>query len=65
MKHKKERGTSRAGEAMSRYATQTAHDVTLGRKGRDLDQNVTDTVKQGTGREAVPPKSIPNTRGNR
>jgi hypothetical protein len=34
--------------------------VTGGRKGEDLDQNAKDTVKQGVGREPIPPKNIPN-----
>jgi hypothetical protein len=50
----------RAGEAMKRDVEQTKHDVTLGRKGRDLDQDVDDTVKQGTGREPIPPRNVPN-----
>jgi hypothetical protein len=27
---------------------------------KDLKQNVTDTVKQGMGREPIPPKNVPN-----
>jgi len=43
------------GRAMDRDLEQTKHDVTRGRKGRDLDQDVDDTVKQGLGKEPIPP----------
>jgi hypothetical protein len=45
---------------MDRDAKQTKHDVTRGRKGEDLNQDVKDTVKQGMGREPIPPKNVPN-----
>ncbi len=60
MKDKDQAGSGKVGEAMGRDATQTKHDVTRGRKGQDLGQDMKDTVKQGTGREAIPPKSVPN-----
>jgi hypothetical protein len=51
---------SKVGAAMDRDAKQTKHDVTRGRKGEDLNQDVKDTVKQGMGREPIPPKNVPN-----
>ena len=45
---------------MGRDADQTKHDVTRGGKGQDLDQDVKDTVKQGTGKEPIPPRDMPN-----
>ena len=50
----------RVGEAMKRDVEQTKHDVTFGRKGRDLDQDVDDTVKQSTGNDPIPPRNVPN-----
>jgi hypothetical protein len=58
--HDDKDGKSRIGEAMSRDAEQTKHDLTGGRKGRDLDQDVDDTVKQGTGKDPIPPRDVPN-----
>ena len=60
MKDKDMGRDGKVGEAMKRDAEQTKHDVTRGRKGEDLNQNVTDTVKQGMGREPIPPKNVPN-----
>jgi hypothetical protein len=53
-------GKSRIGEAMKRDVEQTKNDLTGGRKGRDLDQDVDDTVKQGTGKDPIPPRNVPN-----
>ena len=58
----KEEGTSKVGRALERDAKQTKNDLTGGRKGEDLGQNAKDTVKQGTGREPIPPKNVPNTK---
>lgn len=51
---------SKVGKAFDRDLEQTKHDVTRGRKGRDLDQDVDDTVKQGIGSEPIPPKNTPS-----
>jgi hypothetical protein len=51
---------SKLGRAMDRDLEQTKHDLTRGRKGKDLDQDVDDTVKQGVGADPIPPKSTPN-----
>lgn len=53
-------GKSRVGEAMKRDVDQTKNDLTGGRKGRDLDQDVDDTVKQAAGTERIPPDDEPN-----
>jgi hypothetical protein len=58
----RDEGKSKVGEAMDRDAKQTKNDLTGGRKGADLDQNAKDTVKQGAGHEAIPPKNVPNTK---
>ncbi len=60
MKDKDMGRDGKVGEAMKRDAEQTKHDVTRGRKGKDLNQNVTDTAKHGMGREPIPPKNVPN-----
>src|SRR5665213_3610272 len=44
--------------AMKRDWDQTKHDV--GAKKPDTNQNVKDTVKQATGKEAIPPRGQPN-----
>ena len=52
----------RVKEAMRRDWEQTKHD--FGAKNPDLAQNVSDTVKQAAGKEAIPPgngANIPNT----
>ena len=59
---KDDKGTSRVGEAMKRDVDQTKNDLTRGRKGRDLDQDVDDTVKQSTGNDPIPPRNVPNAR---
>jgi len=38
--------------ALKRDAEQTKHDLTRGRKGRDLDQDVDDTVAQAVGKRS-------------
>lgn len=58
----KDEGKGKVGQALERDAKQTKSDLTGGRKGADLDQNAKDTVKQGAGREAIPPKNVPNTK---
>ncbi|MDB4946814.1 MAG: hypothetical protein JWP97_6348 [Labilithrix sp.] len=45
-------------EALKRDWEQTKADLHMG--GKDLDQNVTDTVKQASGKEAIPGPSTPN-----
>jgi len=60
MKDSDRDGKSNVGEALGRDATQTKHDITGGHKGEDLGQDVKDTVKQGTGKEPIPPKGMPN-----
>ena len=60
MKDKDMGRDGKVGEAMKRDTDQTKHDVTRGRKGEDLNQNVSDTVKQSTGREPIPPRHMPN-----
>lgn len=50
-------------EAMKRDWDQTKADLHLG--GRELGQNVSDTVKQAAGKEAIPAGSAPNTNGTR
>lgn len=46
-------------EAVERDVEQTKADLP-GVDGRDLDQNVGDTVKQAAGKEPIPPKDRPN-----
>lgn len=48
----------RVKEAMKRDWEQTKHDLRMG--GRELDQDVDDTVKQAAGKEAIPPRAVPN-----
>ena len=45
----------RVKDAMKRDWEQTKSDLTRGRKGTDLDQDVGDTVKQAAGKEPIPP----------
>jgi hypothetical protein len=56
---KNKRDENKVGKAMSRDAEQTKNDLTRGRKGRDLNQGVTDTVKQAAGKKPIPPKNVP------
>ena len=46
-------------DALHRDWEQTKKDLHLG--GQELDQNVTDTVKQASGKEAIPAGGAPNT----
>ncbi|HEY3853145.1 MAG TPA: hypothetical protein VGO67_01985 [Verrucomicrobiae bacterium] len=48
----------RAKAAMKRDWDQTKHD--FGGNEPDTKQNVNDTVKQSTGKEAIPPRGVPN-----
>lgn len=59
----KEHGSSweRVKEAMKRDWEQTKADLHLG--GRELDQDVNDTVKQATGKDVIPPPNQPNAPG--
>jgi len=50
----------RVKEALKRDWEQTKADVHAG--GRELHQNVGDTVRQMAGKEDVPPASVPNSR---
>ena len=47
------------GEALERDWEQTKSDLP-GLEGRDLDQDIDDTVKQATGDDPVPPENVPN-----
>jgi hypothetical protein len=51
----------RVKEAMHRDWEQTKNDLHLG--GRELDQDIDDTVKQVMGTDAIPPRSQPNAPG--
>jgi hypothetical protein len=51
---------SRVGEALERDWEQTKSDIP-GLDGKDLDQDVDDTLKQAGGKERVPGKNEPNT----
>ena len=50
----------RVKDAMKRDWEQTKSDLTRGRKGKDLDQGVDDTVKQAAGKQPIPPTSMKN-----
>lgn len=47
------------GDAVERDWEQTKSDMP-GLEGKDLDQDVDDTVKQAAGREPIPPDDEPN-----
>ena len=55
---KKPNAPGKVKEALKRDWEQTKHDIT--RKGPDLNQDVSDTVKQAAGKEPIPPPAIPN-----
>lgn len=57
-KDEKEEGTVK--KALERDLEQTKHDLSFGKAGKDLDQDVDDTVKQAAGKEPVPPRNVPN-----
>lgn len=46
-------------DALKRDWEQTKHDLP-GMEGKDLDQDVDDTVKQAAGKEEPPPAHVPN-----
>ncbi len=46
-------------DALKRDWEQTKSDIP-GLHGEDLDQGVGDTVKQATGKEAIPPEGVAN-----
>ncbi|MBA3843661.1 MAG: hypothetical protein H0X39_13800 [Actinobacteria bacterium] len=48
------------GDALSRDWEQTKSDLP-GLDGKDLDQDVDDTVKQAAGKESAPPEGEPNS----
>jgi hypothetical protein len=52
----------RSKEAMKRDWEQTKNDVSK-HSGKELKQNVADTVKQAAGAEAIPPNGMPNAKG--
>jgi hypothetical protein len=57
----KHEGTwSRVKSAMKRDWDQTKADFTTRAKRHDIDQDAGDTVKQAVGKEAIPPKGVPN-----
>ena len=58
MSHDKDEGGG-VGEALERDWEQTKSDLP-GLDGKDLDQDVDDTVKQATGKEPTPPENQPN-----
>jgi uncharacterized protein len=67
----KARGAAKAGragkkggavDALKRDWEQTKADVP-GLDGKDLHQDVSDTVRQAAGKQAIPPKGKPNPRG--
>lgn len=54
------KSSNKVKEALKRDLEQTKHDLTGGRKGEDLDQDVPETIKQATGKEPIPPRHVPN-----
>lgn len=50
----------RVKDAMKRDWEQTKSDLSRGRGGRDLDQDVGDTVKQAAGKQPIPPPTMRN-----
>jgi len=58
---KHESGWERVKEAMKRDWVQTKSDFGAG--GRELDQDVDDTLKQAAGKDAIPPAGTPNAPG--
>lgn len=53
------RAWDRVKEAFARDWSQTQADFSKTR-GRELDQGIIDTVKQAVGKQAIPPRDIPN-----
>ncbi len=60
---KDKNGKGKVRKALERDATQTKHDLTGGRKGRNIGQDVDDTVKQAAGKKSIPPKNVKNPEG--
>ena len=56
------RSWDRVKEAFARDWEQTQADFTR-HHGRELDQNIGDTVKQAVGKERIPPRGVPNEKG--
>lgn len=46
-------------KALERDLEQTKHDLP-GTDGKDLDQDVDDTIRQGIGDQPIPPDGVPN-----
>jgi hypothetical protein len=59
MTHDKTDKDDRAKDALERDWEQTKSDLP-GLEGKDLDQDVDDTVKQAAGKEPIPSGSTPN-----
>lgn len=57
---RKKSGEGKLKKALKRDLEQTKHDLTRGRKGKDLDQDVPDTVKQAAGKQHIPPRNVKN-----
>ena len=55
-----EKKTEQVKEAIKRDWEQTKSDLTGGKKGHDLDQDVPDTLKQAVGKESIPAPGVPN-----
>ncbi|HVY61193.1 MAG TPA: hypothetical protein VHF22_06035 [Planctomycetota bacterium] len=53
-------GWDRVKEAFRRDWEQTKNDLSFGKAGKDLNQDVPDTVKQAAGSKPVPPGNAPN-----
>ena len=53
-------GWNKARDAFMRDWEQTKSDLSGGRAGRDLNQDASDTAKQAVGKEAIPPRNVPN-----
>ncbi len=60
-KENHESAWERVKESMKRDWEQTKNDVKMG--GRDLDQDVGDTVRQAAGKQEIPPRNVPNAPG--
>lgn len=51
---------SKPGEALKRDWEQTKHDLNKD-SGKELNQDVSDTVGQAVGKKPVPPPEVPNS----
>lgn len=47
-------------KALERDLELTKHDLSFGKAGEDLDQDVDETIKQAAGKQPIPPKHVPN-----